>query len=567
MRSVGSAGGQAAAFTFDLARSIVQTRQGNPAWAGQERDGFPPIRSDDLFFPDWVNLAKVAIPQADELQRLLSNLITAITADRKPLPRFWYLPRDAPAAVVMTGDDHGTGGTAGRFDGFAAASPPGCNVAAWQCIRATSYVYPAATMSDAQAAGYVAAGFEIGLHVNTGCADVTLSSFQDFVGVQLAQLRGVFPSLPAIVTNRTHCIVFSDWSSVPRVEASNGMRLDTNYYYWPPSWIADRPGFFTGSGMPMRFADSDGSLIDVFQATTQMTDESGQSYPFTIDSLLDGATGPNGYYGVFTANMHTDAGNSVAADGADAIVASAKAHGVPVVSAAQMLTWLDGRDASSFNSIGWTGRVLTFAVGAGDGANGLRGMVPATANGGTIATLTRDGSPIAFARRQVKGVDYAFFDAAGGTYAATYAGTAPAASTAGNPLGRPAQQTAVKAGADEAKQKKADSAGVADATAKGTCTTIALRARHLPTGRWSTIVATVRRGGRPARGVRVLLTTYGARRRVAITNSSGRVHFNVRPLRRGTLHVRLHPHVRGKPPSCSSPVASITVTSKVVSKR
>ena len=47
LRSVGSNGGRAAAFTFDLARSIVYTRQGNPAWAGQERDGFSPIRSDD----------------------------------------------------------------------------------------------------------------------------------------------------------------------------------------------------------------------------------------------------------------------------------------------------------------------------------------------------------------------------------------------------------------------------------------------------------------------------------------------------------------------------------------
>ena len=39
LRSVGGSGGQAAAFTYDLARSIVLTRQGNPAWAGQNRDG------------------------------------------------------------------------------------------------------------------------------------------------------------------------------------------------------------------------------------------------------------------------------------------------------------------------------------------------------------------------------------------------------------------------------------------------------------------------------------------------------------------------------------------------
>ena len=50
LREVGANGGQAAAFTFDLARSIVLTRQGNPAWAGQERDGIAPLRSNDLFY-------------------------------------------------------------------------------------------------------------------------------------------------------------------------------------------------------------------------------------------------------------------------------------------------------------------------------------------------------------------------------------------------------------------------------------------------------------------------------------------------------------------------------------
>ena len=73
LRSVGSSGGQAAAFTYDLARSVVYTRQGNPAWAGQERDGVSGIRPDDLFYgaragdvqPDWIDTNKIAIPQAD----------------------------------------------------------------------------------------------------------------------------------------------------------------------------------------------------------------------------------------------------------------------------------------------------------------------------------------------------------------------------------------------------------------------------------------------------------------------------------------------------------------------
>ena len=102
MRSVGSNGGHAAAFTYDLARSIVETRQGNPAWSGDERDssvgGNQLIRSDDLFFgakagdvqPDWVDLNKVAIPQADEQQHLLTNLIEQMN-----------LETEAAAAVLV----------------------------------------------------------------------------------------------------------------------------------------------------------------------------------------------------------------------------------------------------------------------------------------------------------------------------------------------------------------------------------------------------------------------------------------------------------------------------------
>ena len=151
LRSVGSSGGQAAAFTYDLARSVVYTRQGNPAWAGQERDGVvaDPARTTSSTArppatrsPTGSTSNKIAIPQADEQQRLLANLITSMARDRKPLPRFWYLPRGEKAAVVMTGDDHAVGGTAGRFDHYKALSPAGCSVANWDCVRGTSYVYP-----------------------------------------------------------------------------------------------------------------------------------------------------------------------------------------------------------------------------------------------------------------------------------------------------------------------------------------------------------------------------------------------------------------------------------------
>ena len=129
MRAVGS--GTAAAFTYDLATSVVTTRQGNPAWATQERDGFAPMRPNDKFFgnaaadpqPDWIDLTKVAIPQADEQQRLLANLIMHVNPTKKPLPRFWYFPHGKKAVVIMTGDDHANGGTAGRFEAVQGEQP------------------------------------------------------------------------------------------------------------------------------------------------------------------------------------------------------------------------------------------------------------------------------------------------------------------------------------------------------------------------------------------------------------------------------------------------------------
>ncbi len=92
--------------------------------------------------PDWVDPDRFDVPQADEQQRLLANLITQMNLDKAPLPRFWYLPRGEKAAVVLTGDDHGVGGTPAYFDRLKAASPAGCSVADWECVRATSYVYP-----------------------------------------------------------------------------------------------------------------------------------------------------------------------------------------------------------------------------------------------------------------------------------------------------------------------------------------------------------------------------------------------------------------------------------------
>ena len=426
LRSVGANGGEAAAFVYDLARSVVYTRQGNPAWAGQERDGAVGLRPSDLFYSSWINTNKIAIPQADEQQRLLANLITTMERDRLPVPRFWYLPRGEKAVVVLSGDDHSTlqapGGIASNFDRLKQLSPAGCVVTRWECVRATAYTYASSTLTNGQAAGYVAEGFEVALHPNFGscpAGPTSQSALAAAYDAQLAQFAAKYTSIPAQVSSRSHCVYWPDWASNAKVEAARGIRMDANYYHYPASWLGAKPGFLNGGGFPMRFADADGSLIDAYQQNTNVNDEITSSFASMIDALLDKALGPEGYYGAFGVNIHMD--HPAPTSGYEQIVPEAQARGVPLISYKQLLDWVDGRNASTIGGLGWNAGVLTFATKVGAGAQGLQAMLPTRGPSGTLAAVTCGGSPVDFTVKTVKGLEYAMFDAVTGVCTATYA--------------------------------------------------------------------------------------------------------------------------------------------------
>ena len=275
---------------------------------------------------------------------------------------------------------------------------------------------PGAGLSSSAANAYQAQGFEIALHLFTGCSDFTTDSLRANWATQLPDFRAQYPGLTPPRTNRTHCIAWSDWASEPKVERENGVRLDTNYYYWPGAWVQDRPGMFTGAGFPQRFADDDGSLIDVYQATTQMPDESGLTYNTFARALINRALGPDGYYGVFTANIHTD--DSVAP--AEQIIAEAQAAGVQVITAAQLLDWTEGRNSSQLPERGLRQRPPPLHGCTGAGARGLEAMLPASAANGALNSLTRNGQQVARETRTVKGIAYHVFAAAAGGPEATY---------------------------------------------------------------------------------------------------------------------------------------------------
>jgi hypothetical protein len=277
-------------WAYDLARNIALTRQGNPYWADQERDGMPGVRASDLF-QGWIDLERIGVPQADEQQRLLVALLEQLAAGGAPLPRLWYFPGGAPALLVATGDAHGSRvshiervlGAVERHGGSASIyyTPPETDMlgsltrrSRWALANlpgvggrlAGSDPLP----SPAQVTAWRARGHEFGMHpyVEAGLEEGYNAYWNEFIKY------GYGPLPPTV---RTHRILWHGWVENARVQARYGLRMNLDHYHSGPvvrhadgRWAH---GYLSGSGLPMRFVSAEGALLSVYQQPTHLVDE------------------------------------------------------------------------------------------------------------------------------------------------------------------------------------------------------------------------------------------------------------------------------------------------------
>ena len=94
---------------------------------------------------------------------------------------------------------------------------------------------------------------------------------------------------------------------------------------------------------------------------------------------------------------------------------------MPVISARQMLDWLDGRNGSSFANLTWNGTTLSASPSRSPLAPTVsRCMIPAQAAIGPLTGVTRNGTPVGYTLQSVKGVTYATVVATAGNYQVQY---------------------------------------------------------------------------------------------------------------------------------------------------
>lgn len=449
-RYIGPGRGTVVSFMFDLGRSVVLTRQGDPRRVGQPRrlDSYMPRASEFFASPGadpesaFLDMNLFEIPQADELQRLFIDLLQTTGEHRIPFPRIWYLPSGRKAAVVMTSDDHNADRTVEFFDDLLspAHSPAGCSARDWTCARATSWVYGRvqALKKPGVLRRYLKAGFEVGPHLaidrDGPCAawqdiDDLLARFADRQR-EFRRDYGIAPS----PTNRSHCYLFSDWDAEIRVQRQLGIRLDANYTaYGLPGW-RNRLGRINGSGIPARFAARDGSLHDVYQFTSDFssddfTEATAEQTRAALKQALDRTAGPRGFWGFI--GTHFDFSKpgervrrAILGELAERNSGQPVHDQVAMISARQLLDWLDLRNRSAFRDLTFDGERLTFSLAVDDSLPnpGMEAMLPVDVGGRRLLEITRNGIPVQIVRQAaVRTVRYAFFSASPGPgYVAVY---------------------------------------------------------------------------------------------------------------------------------------------------
>jgi hypothetical protein len=424
-RSVGL--GTAMAFTYDLAQSVIGLHQGNQAWSGQDRNGDSVIRSNDLFYgqaagdsqPDWLDTSKIDIPQADEQQRLLANMITDGMKKHLPAPRFWYLPNTQKAALVMAGDDHNNPnrtGTEQIINNWLNDSATGCSAIDWQCIRASHYVYPSGELTQSRAYQYSSYGFEIGDHASNGNSCSNFLSFGAVTSKYASELslwQTQYPNLPPQRTIRFHCYLWSSWDWMPRAGLLNNIHYDLSTVAYPSSWIGTHSPIVTGSGMNMRLTDASGALLDVHQGVTNFDNTTASAV--SITAAFDNALGSDGFYGIF--GSHYDMNDSYD----QTLYSIATSRNIPIISSQQALEWWSGRESSNFSHLMSSAPgEESFTITTGEGAHGLQAMIPLSDINGTITTIRLASKPLTYQTSIIKGVQYALFNAVPGDYIVTY---------------------------------------------------------------------------------------------------------------------------------------------------
>ncbi len=425
--------GHAVLWAFDVAHNVALIRQGNPAWADTNRDDLPQQQVVDAMV-GWLRPETLARPDADLYQQAVSAALAAGTGVVGPMPLLDYFPGAARSVLVATSDAHGNGAAVlealvrrvESFDGrlsiyYTPPSTTGWRLTArrarWTLGRlpvvGDAFLSDLGPPSPQLVESWRARGHEFaphpradeGVDLESGLAQAWKEFDDDGYGT-------------AHLSVRTHKILWSGWVGTAQAQRRRGVRMNLDAYHLGPAlrradggWAH---GHVIGSGLPLRFVDESGALVDCYQQPTQIVDEhlvgefggienlsAEEAVQVATGIIQDATTGaPAALCGQFHADgfVGTPARIRAAEILLDGTLAACRSAGVPVWTAERWTAFLDARRAAVVTARAWqadSGRLTTSVALGPDLESGVSLLLPADLAGRTISRVTVGGGAVA----------------------------------------------------------------------------------------------------------------------------------------------------------------------------
>lgn len=338
--------GEALLFAFDLPRAIARLRQGDPAHADLHLAGLDGVYRPSELFVGQLDPQQVYLPQADLHTALLARLIETLA----PRPRLWYYPQaEQRSTMIMTSDDDWS--TLDQFETLLAGMRR-------RGIHCTFYVVPGTHLTRDLMDRWEAEGHTFSVHP-TISSDTTSGLLgrepqtlflTPMLQENVARHIREFGRTPATI--RQHAVRWLGYVDAARVQTDLGVRMDLNYVSVYPFSL----GYMAGSGRPLRFVESDGTIVPCLQQPTLWTEETlihpemVFSFRWTVARALD-ETGQiirraaRDFYTPVAINSHPVSFATYSSPLVEGVWDVARAEGMPIISADEWLRWTEGRDA------------------------------------------------------------------------------------------------------------------------------------------------------------------------------------------------------------------------------
>ena len=250
---------------------------------------------------------------------------------------------------------------------------------------------------------------------------------------------------PIPSTIRIHDLDWRGWSDAPRILAGFGMRMNSDYYHYGPlfhigldEWAF---GHFSGSGLPMRFANEDGRILDIYQQVTQFGDEHFFEVPWTSPENMGPKRGAEttaalfqssleGNFAAIAINFHSDPYDMEdryrlpATEFLAGTLDAAHEKGLPIWNTERWLNFTSARQSARFEALNWADQTLAFDLTVPEQPqDGLSVLIPLDNNQAALSWVRVDGEESEFVNWRVGGVKYGLVSLAPGSHhvAAGYA--------------------------------------------------------------------------------------------------------------------------------------------------